>query len=191
MSSDADKINKQKVIPYQFDDEEINVALAEIDRMSRTMVVKCKKQLLLLKVLLVVSGILLTALFEYMMFVSLWYMEPIFKAVMIFTPVLAGVIGYLAANIIDRTFDLNFGLFHSEYQFAYEKQFIYSFRGVFQGVNSQEKLWTNIIAGNYIWRVRNKMLAFKEFEGKEVLLLLTRNFFDDDVDFECVYVKAM
>ena len=191
MSSDADKINKQKVIPYQFDDEEINVALAEIDRMSRTMVVKCKKQLLLLKALLVVSGILLTALFEYMMFVSLWYMKPIFKAVMIFTPVLAGVIGYLAANIIDRTFDLNFGLFHSEYQFAYEKQFIYSFRGVFQGVHSQEKLWTNIIAGNYIWRVRNKMLEFKEFDGKEVILLLTRNFFDDDVDFECVYMKGI
>ena len=191
MSSDTDKINKQKVMPYQFDDEEINVALAEIDRMSRTMVVKCKKHLLLLKVLLVVSGILLTVLFEYMMFVSLWYREPIFKAVMIFTPVLAGGIGYLAANIIDRTFDLNFGLFHSEYQFAYEKQFIYSFRGVFQGVHSQEKLWTNIIAGNYIWRVRNKMLEFKEFDGKEVILLLTRNFFDDDVDFECVYMKVV
>ena len=103
MSSDADKINKQKVIPYQFDDEEINDALAEIDRMSRTMVVKCKKQLLLLKVLLVVSGILLTALFEYMMFVSLWYMEPIFKAVMIFTPVFipgSTIIAFLSKYLI-------------------------------------------------------------------------------------------
>ena len=35
------------------------------------------------------------------------------------------------------------------------------------------------------------MLELKESEGKEVLLLLTRNFFDDDVDFECVYVKAI
>ena len=35
------------------------------------------------------------------------------------------------------------------------------------------------------------MLAFKEFEGKEVLLLLTRNFFDDDVDFEGVYMKVV
>lgn len=35
------------------------------------------------------------------------------------------------------------------------------------------------------------MLELKESEGKEVLLLLTRNFFDDDVDFECVYVKGL
>jgi hypothetical protein len=34
------------------------------------------------------------------------------------------------------------------------------------------------------------MLELKESEGKEVLLLLTRNFFDD-VDFECVYVKGL
>ena len=35
------------------------------------------------------------------------------------------------------------------------------------------------------------MLEFKEFDGKEVILLLTRNFFDDAVDFECVYMKVV
>ena len=155
------------------------------------MVEKCKKQLMILKVLLVVAAFLLTAFFEYMMFVSLWYREPVFKIVMIFTPVLAGIIGYLAASIIDRTFDLKYGLFNSEFQYTYDNKFIYAFKGIFQNVYSDEELWTNIIVGNYIWRVRNKMLELKGFEGKEVLLLLTRNFFDDDVDFECVYIKVI
>lgn len=170
--------------------EEINSALAELNRTSHTMVIKYKKQIIVLKVLLVLAAILLTVMLEYMMFVSLWYREPIFKFVMIFTPALAGSIGYLAADIIDRTFDLKYGLFNSEFQYAYDNKFIYAFRGVFQSIHSDEKLWTNIIAGNYIWRVRNKMQDLKVFEGKEVLLLLTRNFFDDDVDFECVYIKA-
>ena len=191
MSDNMKNIAEYKVVPYKFDDAEINLALEEMNHSSRALVSKCKNQLFLLKVLLVLSAILLTTLFEYMMFVSLWYREPIFKAVMIFTPLLAGIIGYLIANIIDKTFDLNYGLFHSEYQFAYEKKSIYSFKGIFKGIYSEEKLWNNIIAGNYIWRMRNKTTDLKGLEGKEVLLLLTRNFFDDDVDYECVYVKAM
>ena len=110
---------------------------------------------------------------------------------MIFTPVLAGVIGYLVANILDKTFDINYGLFNSEFQYAYDNKFIYAFKGEFQHIHSEDKFWTNIIAGNYIWRVRNKMLDLKGMEGKEVLMLLTRNYFDDDVDFECVYMKVV
>ena len=191
MPNDSLEYTEHKVVPYRFDDEEINSVLADYNRNSCQMVEKCKKQLMMLKVLLVVAAFLLTAFFEYMMFVSLWYREPVFKIVMIFTPVLAGIIGYLAASIIDRTFDLKYGLFNSEFQYAYDNKFIYTFKGIFQNVHSDEELWTNIIVGNYIWRVRNKMLELKSFEGKEVLLLLTRNFFDDDVDFECIYVKAV
>ena len=191
MPNKSEELEEQKVIPYGFDDEEINSALAELNRTSHAMVMKYKKQIMVLKVLLVLSAILLTVMLEYMMFVSLWYREPIFKFVMIFTPALAGSIGYLAADIIDRTFDLKYGLFNNEFQFAYENKYIYKFKGVFQSVHSDEKLWTNIIAGNYIWRVRNKVQDLKVFEGKEVLLLMTRNFFDDDVDFECVYIKAI
>ena len=191
MPNDSLEYIEHKVVPYRFDDEEINSVLADYNRNSCQMVEKCKKQLMLLKVLLVVAAFLLTAFFEYMMFVSLWYREPVFKIVMIFTPVLAGIIGYLAASIIDRTFDLKYGLFNSEFQYAYDNKFIYAFKGIFQNVHSDEELWTNIIVGNYIWRVRNKMLELKGFEGKEVLLLMTRNFFDDDVDFECVYVKGL
>ena len=182
---------ENKVVPYRFDDEEINSALAALNRTSHATVQKCKKQIMLLKVLLVLSAFLLTALMEYMMFVSLWYRDPVFKAVMIFTPLLAGLIGYLTANIIDRTFDLKYGLYNSEFQYAYDNKFIYAFKGEFQHIHSEDKLWTNIIAGNYIWRVRNKMLDLKGLEGREVLMLLTRNYFDDDVDFECVYVKAI
>ena len=191
MPNDSLEYIEHKVVPYRFDDEEINTVLADYNRNSCQMVERCKKQLMMLKVLLVVAAFLLTAFFEYMMFVSLWYREPVFKIVMIFTPVLAGIIGYLAASIIDRTFDLKYGLFNSEFQYAYDNKFIYKFKGIFQNVHSDEELWTNIIVGNYIWRVRNKMLELKSFEGKEVLLLLTRNFFDDDVDFECIYVKAV
>ena len=110
---------------------------------------------------------------------------------MIFTPILAGVIGYLASMIIDKTFDLRFGLFNTEFQYAYDNKFIYAFQGEFQHIHSEEKLWTNIIAGNYIWRVRNKILDLRGMEGKEVMMFLTRNYFDDDVDFECVYLKAV
>ena len=191
MPNDSLEYTEHKVVPYRFDDEEINSVLADYNRNSCQMVEKCKKQLMILKVLLVVAAFLLTAFFEYMMFISLWYREPVFKIVMIFTPVLAGIIGYLAASIIDRTFDLKYGLFNSAFQYAYDNKFIYAFKGIFQNVHSDEELWTNIIVGNYIWRVRNKMLELKSFEGKEVLLLLTRNFFDDDVDFECVYIKAV
>lgn len=180
---------KNVVFHYTFDDEEINDALAELNRNSRQLIEKCRKQLMVLKVLLVLCAFLFTSLFEYMMFMSLWYREPLFKIIMIFTPVLAGVIGYLVANIMDQTFDLNFGLFNSEFQYAYENKFIYAFKGELKSVHSDEKHWTNIIVDHYIWRVRNKMLDLKEMEGKEVVLLLTRNFFDDDVDFECVYVK--
>lgn len=179
-----------KVVPYRFDDDEINTALADLNRVSCATVQKCKKQILFLKVLLILSFFLLTALIEYMMFVSLWYMDPVFKGIMIFTPLLAGTIGYLAADIIDRSFDLKYGLFNSEFQYAYENNFIYLFRGEFQGIQNDEKLWTNVIAGDFIWRVRNKMQNLQEMEGKEVFLLLTRNYFDDDVDFECIYVKA-
>lgn len=182
---------ENKVVPYRFDDEEINSALDELIQNSRNMIMKSRKQVMLLKVLLVVSAFLLTVLFEYMMFISLWYREPFFKIIMIFTPVLAGGIGYLAASILDKTFDLKHGLFNHEFQYAYESKFIYAFQGMFQNVHSEEELWTNVIVGNYIWRVRNKMLEFKSFEGKKVQLLLTRNFFDDDVSFECVYVKAL
>ena len=191
MPNISEEYRENKVFHYRFDDEEINFALADLNRNSRQMITKCKKQLLLLKVLLVACAFLLTASFEYMMFVSLWYREPIFKFVMIFTPVLAGVIGYLIANIMDKTFDLNYGLFNSEFQYAYDNKFIYAFQGELQHIHSQEKLWTNVIAGNYIWRVRNKMLDLKGMEGKEVLMLLTRNYFDDDVDFECVYMKGI
>lgn len=180
-----------KVVPYYFDNEDINAALAERNDSSCLTVAKFKKHLLVLKITLILAGILLTAMFEYMMFVSLWYRDPIFKGVMIFTPVLAGVIGCLVANVIDKTFDLNYGLFNSEFQFAYEKKYIYSFKGIFRGVQNEEKFWRNIIVGDYIWRIRDKVLNLKDLEGKEVILLLTRNFFDDDVDFECVYVKAM
>ena len=182
---------EHKVVPYRFDDEEINSMLADLNRYSCQTLAKCKKQLMLLKVLLVVCAFLLTASFEYLMFVSLWYREMIFKFVMIFTPVLAGVIGYLVANILDKTFDINYGLFNSEFQYAYDNKFIYAFKGEFQHIHSEDKFWTNIIAGNYIWRVRNKMLDLKGMEGKEVLMLLTRNYFDDDVDFECVYMKLV
>lgn len=191
MPNMPDEYAQNKVFSYRFDDEEINAALADLNRNSCQTLAKCKKQLMLLKVLLVVCAFLLTASFEYLMFVSLWYRETIFKFVMIFTPVLAGVIGYLAANILDKTFDINYGLFNSEFQYAYDNKFIYAFKGEFQHVHSEEKLWTNIIAGNYIWRVRNKILDLKGMEGKEVLMLLTRNYFDDDVDFECVYVKVV
>ena len=182
---------ENKVVPYRFDDEEINSALAALNRTSHATVQKCKKQIMLLKVLLVLSAFLLTALMEYMMFVSLWYRDPVFKAVMISTPLLAGLIGYLTAKIIDRTFDLKYGLYNSEFQYAYENNFIYAFRGVFKGVQSDEKLWVNVITGDFIWRVRDKVQDLRALEGKEVLLLLTRNYFDDDVDFECVYVKAI
>lgn len=191
MPNMSDEYVKNKVYPYMFDDEEINSALADLNRNSCQMLAKCKKQLMLMKVLLAACAFLLTAFFEYMMFVSLWYREPLFKFIMMFTPVLAGVIGYLAANIMDKTFDLNYGLFNSEFQYAYDNKFIYAFKGEFQHIHSEEKLWINIIAGNYIWRIRNKMLDLKELEGKEVLLLLTRNYFDDDVDFECVYMKGI
>lgn len=191
MLKDFDGYIEHKVIPYRFNDENINEILAEYNKNSCHLVKKYKKQLMMLKVLLVAAAFLLTAVFEYMMFESLWYREPVFQIVMIFTPVLAGTIGYLAALIIDRTFDIRHGLFNSEFQYAYENKYIYVFKGTFQNVHSDEELWTNIIVGDYIWRVRNKVLEWRSFEGKEVLLLLIRNFFDDDVDFECVHIKSI
>ena len=191
MTNQAEEYGRNKVFHYAFDDEDINSALAELNRQSCQTIQKCKKQLFVLKFVLVICAFLLTILFEYMMFMSLWYREFIFQVVMIFTPILAGVIGYLASLIIDKTFDLRFGLFNSEFQYAYNNKFIYAFQGEFQHIHSEEKLWINIIAGNYIWRVRNKMLDLREMEGKEVLMLLTRNYFDDEVDFECVYLKAI
>ena len=191
MTNQAEEYGRNKVFHYAFDDEDINSALAELNRQSCQTIQKCKKQLFVLKFVLVICAFLLTILFEYMMFMSLWYREFIFQVVMIFTPILAGVIGYLASLIIDKTFDLRFGLFNSEFQYAYDNKFIYAFQGEFQHIHSEEKLWTNIIAGNYIWRVRNKMLDLRGLEGKEVLMLLTRNYFDDEVDFECVYLKAV
>lgn len=191
MPNMVDDYGRNKVFPYRFDDEEINSALAELNRRSCQTIQKCKKQLFIIKFALVLCAFLLTAFIEYMMFVSLWHRESIFKIIMIFTPVLAGVIGYLAALIIDKTFDLKYGLFNSEFQYAYDNKFIYAFKGEFQHIHSEDKLWTNIIAGNYIWRVRNKMLDLKGLEGREVLMLLTRNYFDDDVDFECVYLKSI
>ena len=182
---------ENKVVPYRFDDEEINSLLAELNRKSFVTVSKCKKQIFMLKGVLVLSAFLLTTLFEYLMFESLWYREAIFKGVMIFTPVLASVIGYLIANIIDKTFDLNYGLFNSEFQYAYENKFIYVFTGFFQGVHSREKNWTNIIAGDYVWRVRDMIQDFSLFENREVQLFLTRAFYDDNIDFECVLVKEI
>ena len=191
MTNQAEEYGRNKVFHYAFDDEDINSALAELNRQSCQTIQKCKKQLFVLKFVLVICAFLLTILFEYMMFMSLWYREFIFQVVMIFTPILAGVIGYLVSLIIDKTFDLRFGLFNTEFQYAYDNKFIYAFQGEFQHIHSEEKLWTNIIAGNYIWRVRNKMLDLRGMEGKEVMMLLTRNYFDDDVDFECVYLKAV
>ena len=191
MTNQAEEYGRNKVFHYLFDDEDINSALAELNRQSCQTIQKCKKQLFVLKFVLVICAFLLTILFEYMMFMSLWYREFIFQVVMIFTPILAGVIGYLVSLIIDKTFDLRFGLFNTEFQYAYDNKFIYAFQGEFQHIHSEEKLWTNIIAGNYIWRVRNKILDLRGMEGKEVMMLLTRNYFDDDVDFECVYLKAI
>ena len=191
MTNQAKEYSRNKVFYYAFDDEDVNSALAELNRQSCQTIQKCKKQLFVLKFVLVICAFLLTILFEYMMFMSLWYREFIFQVVMVFTPILAGVIGYLASLIIDKTFDLRFGLFNSEFQYAYDNKFIYAFQGEFQHIHSEEKLWTNIIAGNYIWRVRNKMLDLRGLEGKEVLMLLTRNYFDDEVDFECVYLKTV
>ena len=191
MTNQAEEYGRNKVFHYAFDDEDINSALAELNRQSCQTIQKCKKQLFVLKFVLVICAFLLTILFEYMMFMSLWYREFIFQVVMIFTPILAGVIGYLVSLIIDKTFDLRFGLFNTEFQYAYDNKFIYAFQGEFQYIHSEEKLWTNIIAGNYIWRVRNKILDLRGMEGKEVIMLLTRNYFDDDVDFECVYLKAV
>ena len=191
MTNQTEEYGRNKVFHYAFDDEDINSALAELNRQSCQTIQKCKKQLFVLKFVLVICAFLLTILFEYMMFMSLLYREFIFQVVMIFTPILAGVIGYLVSLIIDKTFDLRFGLFNSEFQYAYDNKFIYAFQGEFQHIHSEEKLWTNIIAGNYIWRVRNKMLDLRGLEGKEVLMLLTRNYFDDEVDFECVYLKAV
>ena len=191
MTNQAKEYSRNKVFYYAFDDEDVNSALAELNRQSCQTIQKCKKQLFVLKFVLVICAFLLTILFEYMMFMSLWYREFIFQVVMIFTPILAGVIGYLVSLIIDKTFDLRFGLFNTEFQYAYDNKFIYAFQGEFQHIHSEEKLWTNIIAGNYIWRVRNKILDLRGMEGKEVMMLLTRNYFDDDVDFECVYLKAV
>ena len=86
MPSDSLEYIEHKVIPYRFDDDEINFVLAELNRKSCQTIQRCKKQLFILKFVLVLCAFLLTALFEYMMFVSLWYREPIFKIVMIFTP---------------------------------------------------------------------------------------------------------
>ena len=191
MTNQTEEYARNKVFHYAFDDEDINSALAELNRQSCQTIQKCKKQLFVLKFVLVTCAFLLTILFEYMMFMSLWYREFIFQVVMIFTPILAGVIGYLVSLIIDKTFDLRFGLFNTEFQYAYDNKFIYAFQGEFQHIHSEEKLWTNIIAGNYIWRVRNKILDLRGMEGKEVMMLLTRNYFDDEVDFECVYLKAV
>ena len=189
MSGNLENYTVNKVVPYRFDDEEINSALAELNRKSCATVSKCKKQIFMLKGLLLISAFLLTTLLEYMMFESLWYRAAIFKGVMIFTPVLAAFIGYMVATVIDKTFDLNYGLFNSEFQYAYENKFIYVFKGAFQGVQSVEKYWTNIIAGDYTWRVRDMIQDFGPFENKDVLLFLTRAFYDDEVDFECVLVK--
>ena len=189
MSGNLKHYVDNKVVPYRFDDEEINSLLAELNKESFATVSKCKKQILMLKGLLVISAFLLTSLLEYMMFESLWFREPIFKGVMIFTPVLAAFIGYMIATVIDKTFDLNYGLFNSAFQYAYENKFIYVFRGAFQGVQSVEKYWTNIVAGDYIWRVRNTIQDYGLFDNKDVLLFLTRAFYDDEFDFECVLMK--
>ncbi len=179
------------ILHYSFEDEAINGILAQLHHSSCDIVRKYKNRILLLKVLLVLAGILLTVLLEYMMFISLWYRDALFRFIMIFTPALAGIIGYTAVSIMDYTFDLKYGLFNHEFQYAYENKYIYTFTGVFQRIHSDEKLWMNIVAGDYIWRVRNKLLDFHALEGKNVILLLTRNFFDDDVDFDCIYVKEI
>ncbi len=189
MSGNLEHYITNKVVPYKFDDEEINSLLAELNRKSFATVSKCKKQIFILKGLLVLSAFLLTVLLEYMMFESLWYREPVFKVVMIFTPVLAAFIGYMIAVVIDKTFDLNYGLFNSEFQYAYDNKFIYVFKGAFHGVQSVEKHWTNIVAGEYCWRVRDKIQDFRAFENKNVLLFLTRAFYDDEFDFECVLMR--
>lgn len=88
------------------------------------------------------------------------------------------------ASFIASVYCIKYDLFNDEYPYAYENKSIYTFNGIFQQVHSDEELWTNTIVDNDIRCERNKLLALKCFEGKEVLL--TRNFFDDDVDFECI-----
>lgn len=191
MPNQSREFEEPRVIPYIFDDEEINSALAELNRISCATMLRYSRQSLALKILLILAGLIFTIGLEYAMFTSLWYREPIFKFVMIFTPALAGGVGYLLSDIIDRTFDLKYGLFHHEFQFAYENKFFYEFEGTFRAVYREEKNWTDILVGEGIWRVRNKVQDLQAFEGQEVRLLLTRNFFDDAITFECVYVKAL
>lgn len=47
MPNDSLEYTEHKVVPYRFDDEEINSVLADYNRNSCQMVEKCKKQLMM------------------------------------------------------------------------------------------------------------------------------------------------
>lgn len=179
------------VVPYDFDDMEINEALADFHHESIELLERRKRQATREKIGLAILACILAICMEILIFHSLWSRGNVFKVVMIITPLLALLISYLLVDLKYKTFDLEDGFFHRDFQFAFENKLVYIFKGQFERITKIEKDWIYVIVGNYLWRVKNMLQTVSELEGKKVLLVLVRNLYDDDAPYDCVYVKQI
>ena len=183
------EFHDKRVYKYQFDDPEINDIL---DKLSKSMVIEkesYQKSVKQTKILVAVAAGLLITLFEYLLLRGVWTQSMPLKIAMILLPVFAIFLGYQASKLYLLVTGEERNMFYKAYHWATENRFYYVYEGCIEKILRKEKYWSYIVAGNYLWRVRNSAYYLEDMIEKDVKLVLIGSF-SDDMMYECLYVTT-
>jgi len=179
----------KRVYKYQFNDPEINEVL---DKLSESMILEkenYQKSINQTKIAVAVAAGLLIVLFEYLLLKGVWTQSIPLKISMILLPLFAVFLGYQATKLYLLATGEERNMFYKAYHWATENKFYYIYEGCIEKILRKEKYWSYIVAGNYLWRVRNSTFSLEDMIEKDVKLVLIGSF-SEDMMYECVYVTT-
>lgn len=183
------EIHDKRVYKYQFDDPEINDIL---DKLSESMVMEkenYQKSIKKTKIMVAVAAGLLITLFEYLLLRGVWTQSMSLKIAMILLPIFAIFLTYQASKLYLMVIGEERNMFYKAYQWATENKFYYIYESCIEKILRKEKYWSYIVAGNYLWRVKNSIFNLEDMVEKDVKLVLIGSY-SEDMMYECVYVTS-
>ena len=178
-----------RVYKYHFDDSEINEVL---EKLSESMVLEkenYQKSVNQTKIMVAVAAGLLITLFEYLLLRGVWTQSMPLQVAMILLPIFAIFLAYQASKLYLMVTGEERNMFYKAYHWATENMFYYIYEGCIEKILRKEKYWSYIVAGNYLWRVRNSTFSLEDMIEKDVKLVLIGSF-SEDMMYECVYVTT-
>jgi len=179
----------RRVYKYDFCDPEINKIIDQISEEMNMEKEQYEKTVKQTKIIVTIAAVLLVILLEYLIFRDGWGVSPVLTIVMILTPLLAGFIGYMGSKLYLLITGEGICMLQRAFHWAMEDKRFYIYEGIIQDILQIEKHWSYIVAGNYLWRVKNGKYSLENLIDKEVKLILTDSY-SEDMTYECIYVTS-